>query len=167
MLFWSLIVLVAVQRLFEMTLTMRHSHWMQKHGGQEYGTEHYPWMILLHVAFLASLVLERLLKPYRVYLWCLAPLSAAQLLRYSSIWALGRFWNTRIWVLPGAFPIRRGIFRWIRHPNYAGVVLEFFSLPGMFGLWITTVVFSLLNAWMLSVRIRMEDRALREGGARR
>ena len=77
------------------------------------------------------------------------------------MWSLEKFWNTRVWVLPGATPIRLGIFRWIRHPNYAGIALEFFFLPALFGLWITALVFSLLNAWMLRVRIQVESQALK------
>ncbi|MBI4456152.1 MAG: hypothetical protein HY644_09660 [Acidobacteria bacterium] len=161
MLFWSIWVLVSCQRLFETWLTVKHSRWMQEHGGREYGRGHYPWVVGLHVAFLFSLALEHLFKLHEIYFLCLAPLLFAQLLRYSAMWALGKFWNTRVWVLSDVAPIRRGIYRFMRHPNYVGVCLEMFFLPAMFGLWVTAVVFSFLNAWMLWVRIGVENRALR------
>lgn len=161
MLFWWILAIVVCQRAFEMSLTRNHSRWMQKQGGREYGRQHYPWMVLLHAGFLVSLVLEYWLRPPRLFLICLAPLLFAQVLRYSAMWSLGKFWNTRVWVLPDTAPVHQGIFRLMRHPNYFGVALEVFFIPGMFGLWITASAFSFLNAWMLSVRIGVENRALR------
>ena len=166
--FWWVLVLVIDQRAFEIWLTARHTRWMQSHGGREFGREHYPWMILMHAAFLVALPVEYLAgRQPRLYLGCAVPLVLAQVLRYSAMAALGKFWNTRVWVLPGTVPVQRGIFRWMRHPNYTGVVLEIFFLPAMFGLWVTAVGFSILNALMLRVRIRVEEQALRGGGGGR
>ena len=153
--------IVVVQRLSELVLSARHARWIQAQGGIECGQGHYPWMVALHGAFVASLPAEYLLRSsHRVYLLCLIPLLVAQCLRYAAMASLGRFWNTRLWVIPGRAPVRRGIYRWMRHPNYAGVVLEFFFLPVLFGLWWTAVIFSLLNLLILRVRIRAEDNAL-------
>lgn len=161
MFFWSVLGVILFQRLFELWLTIGHTRWMKERGGREYGRGHYPWMFLLHSTFLCSMILEYLRRSREPYLICLAPLAVAQVLRYTSMWALGKFWNTRVWVVPGVAPIRRGIYRLMTHPNYVAVALEFFFLPAMFGLWITAVVFGSLNASMLSVRIKVENRALR------
>jgi methyltransferase len=163
-LFFITLVVVLCQRASEMWLTAKHTRWMQQQGGREYGREHYPWMVLLHAGFLFSLVLEHQLRAPRFFAICLLPLLLAQVMRYSAMWTLGEFWNTRVWVLPGVLPIRRRIFRLMPHPNYVGVTLEILFLPAMFGLWVTAIVFGLLNAWMLWVRIRVENRALRECG---
>jgi methyltransferase len=85
-----------------------------------------------------------------------------QPLRYWAILSLGENWNTRILVVPGAKPVRRGPYRYLKHPNYVVVVVEILTFPLIFGAWITALVFSALNAALLSVRIREEDRALRE-----
>jgi methyltransferase len=85
---------------------------------------------------------------------------AAQLLRWVSMRALGVRWTTRIVVVPGAPLVRRGPYRWVRHPNYVAVVTELLAGPLMLGAWRTAIVFSLANALALAVRIRSEERAL-------
>lgn len=160
MTFWLVLGVIIVQRVVELGLSKRHTAWMRAQGGQEYGREHYPWMVALHLGFLLSMLLEHLARPVRIFPAFWVPIILAQALRYSAIWALGNFWNTRVWILPGAAPVRRGIYRLFPHPNYAAVVLEIFCIPALFGLWVTAVLFTLLNAWMLSLRIRVENRAL-------
>ena len=83
-------------------------------------------------------------------------------LRYWAIGTLGRCWNTRIVVVPGAPPVVGGPFRFLRHPNYLAVILEIAFLPLLHGAWITAAVFSLANAALLRVRIAAEERALAE-----
>jgi methyltransferase len=56
--------------------------------------------------------------------------------------------------------VRRGPYRWLNHPNYVVVIGEIAVLPLVFGLWKVALVFSVLNAILLSVRIRAENRAL-------
>lgn len=76
---------------------------------------------------------------------------------------LGERWNTRIIVMPDAAPVTRGLYRWIRHPNYVAVMIEIAALPMIRGSWITAAVFTLANALMLAVRIPAEERALGAG----
>jgi methyltransferase len=85
-----------------------------------------------------------------------------QPLRYWAIFSLGETWNTRILVIPGAKLVRRGPYRFLRHPNYVVVVVEVLAFPLIFGAWITALVFSILNAILLYVRIKEENRALAE-----
>jgi methyltransferase len=91
----------------------------------------------------------------------------AQALRIAAIVALGERWNVRIVVLPGEPPVRRGIYRWLRHPNYLAVVLEFLSAPLLFGAWVTMIAASLLNAVLLAVRVPAEERALEDASRER
>ena len=83
-----------------------------------------------------------------------------QIARYWTIATLGSFWTTRVIVVPGEAPVRRGPYRFIRHPNYTVVVCEIALLPLAFGAWEIAGVFSVLNAALLAHRIRIEDAAL-------
>jgi methyltransferase len=85
---------------------------------------------------------------------------ASQALRWWCIGTLGRQWNTRVLVIPGMARIDRGPYRLLPHPNYVAVVVEGAALPLVHTAWITALVFTALNAWLLSVRIRVEARAL-------
>ena len=85
------------------------------------------------------------------------------LVEIARIWVvqtLGPRWTTRIIVVPGETLVRRGPYKFLNHPNYAVVVAEIALLPLVFGLWRTALVFTLLNAAILFVRIRAENRAL-------
>jgi len=76
--------------------------------------------------------------------------------------SIGTRWTTRIIAVPGETLVRRGPYRFIPHPNYAVVVGEIAVLPLVFGLWAYALVFSVLNASVLWIRIRAERRALDE-----
>ncbi len=122
-------------------------------------------MVLLHVLWLVCTLVEGLLRgPGFPAYWPL-PLAVfllVQPLRYWAIFTLGENWNTRVLVVPGAKPVRRGPYRYLRHPNYVVVAVEVLTFPLIFGAWITALVFSVLNAALLLVRMRTENRALEE-----
>ena len=122
-----------------------------------------PAMVALHTLFLLSLAWES--RPWRVPLdlrtyACLAALLPVTFLRYWSIATLGAYWTTRIVAVPGSRVIRAGPFRWIRHPNYLVIVLEFLLLPLLLRAPFTLVAFSLANLVVLRQRIRLEERIL-------
>lgn len=150
--------LVTLQRLAELAVSRRNTAALLAAGGREVGAGHYPLIVLVHAGWLAALWL---LAPGRPILWPLVAVFALlQLLRLWVLVTLGRRWTTRIIVLPGAPLVARGPFRFLRHPNYAVVVAEIAVLPLAFGLWEVSLAFSLLNAAILAVRIRAEERAL-------
>ncbi len=157
--------LVGLQRLFELRLSRRNERRVRARGGVERGSEHYPVMVVLHVSWLVCTLVEGLLRgPAFPAYWPL-PLAGfllVQPLRYWAIFSLGEYWNTRVLVVPGAKPVRRGPYRYLRHPNYVVVAVEVLTFPFIFGAWITALVFSVLNAALLLVRIRTENRALEE-----
>ncbi|HEU5008497.1 MAG TPA: isoprenylcysteine carboxyl methyltransferase family protein [Jatrophihabitantaceae bacterium] len=163
--FVLLIALVAVERLAELVVSRRNERWSREHGGVEFGANHYPPMVLLHTGLLAGAVAEVAAggRPFLPALgWTMfALVLAAQALRWWCIVTLGTRWNTRVIVVPGGARIERGPYRWINHPNYVAVVVEGFALPLVHTAWITAVVFTGLNALLLSVRIRVENGALR------
>jgi methyltransferase len=159
------VALVAAQRLFELVLARRHELRARARGAVERGRGHYPFIVALHILWLMSTLVEGLLRGPDFPAYWPVPLSMfllAQPLRYWALFSLGENWNTRILVVPGAKPVRRGPYRYLSHPNYVAVVVEILTLPLIFGAWITALVFTALNAAVLSVRIREEDRALAE-----
>ncbi len=166
LLYAALVGLVAVQRLAELALARRNRRWLLARGGVEAGSGHYRWMVALHAAFLPACVLEVWLleRPFRPGLGgaMLALLLAAMALRYWAIATLGRRWTTRIVVLPVEPLVRRGPYRWLRHPNYLAVAVELAALPLVHGAWWTAVGFGLANGVLLRVRIGAENRAMIE-----
>jgi methyltransferase len=160
----ALILLVGLERLAELVVSNRNLRWSRQHGGIETGAGHYPAMVLLHSALLVGCLAEVWLldRPFLPWLgWpMLALVIAAQALRWWCINTLGRQWNTRIVVIPGAARITSGPYRRLRHPNYVAVVIEGVALPLVHTAWLTAVIFSVLNAALLSVRIRSESDAL-------
>ena len=164
--FLGLIGLLAVERLFEQWLSRRHAKAAFRAGAIEAGRGHYPALVLLHAAFLGSCVLELELfhpaAPRPVEEAALAAAILAQALRYWAVVSLGDRWNTRIIVWPDGAPVRRGPYRWMRHPNYMAVILELAAVPMVHGCFRTAIAFSLGNAMLLGIRIPVEEQALGE-----
>lgn len=157
-----MIVAVAVERLVELVVSKRNLAWARVHGGREYGLGHYPFMVFLHSALLVACLVEAAHRPFLPALgWpMIAVVVLAQGLRWWCIGTLGHRWNTRIVVVPGLPLVDRGPYRWMRHPNYVAVVLEGIALPLVHTAWITSVVFTVVNAGLLWVRISSENAAL-------
>jgi methyltransferase len=149
---------VTLQRLVELRLADRNSSRLLADGAVEFGRAHYPFIIALHMLWLAAL-------------WWWAPGRAIDipllvlfaLLQLGRVWVistLGERWTTRIIVKPGASLVRKGPYRFFNHPNYLIVTLEVAVLPLVFGLWRIALLFSLFNAAILAIRIGEENRAL-------
>ena len=162
--FWTLLSLIACERVAELVVSARHANALLRRGGVEYGLRHFPVMIALHVALLAGCVLEPLLG-HRTFIPALGfPMLAVTVLanglRWWCIATLGERWTARVIVLPGAPLVRSGPYRWFAHPNYVAVIVEGAALPLTGSAWITACAFTVLNAALLTVRIRCEIRAL-------
>jgi len=159
-----LIAAIAVERLVEVAVSQRNWRWSRERGGTEFGSGHYPVMVVLHVGLLAGCLVEvfALHWPFIPTLgWpMLAVVVAAQVLRWWCITTLGHQWNTRVIVIPGAGRVTGGPYRVIPHPNYVAVVVEGIALPLVHSAWITAVVFTLLNAALLRTRLKVENDAL-------
>ena len=159
------VMLVAVQRMLELFYSRRNERRLRARGAVERGSGHYSVMVAMHTLWLVSTLVEGLPRGPEPPGWWPVPLAAfllVQPLRYWSIFSLGMNWNTRILVVPGGKLVRSGPYRYFPHPNYVVVAVEVLTFPLIFGAWITAVVFSLLNAALLYVRIHAENRALRE-----
>jgi len=149
---------VTLQRLFEIQLAESHSRKLLAVGAVEYGREHYAFIVALHATWLAALWWWAPGRP--ISLPFLILFAFLQLGRVWVIRSLGERWTTRIIVKPGAPLVQRGPYRFVNHPNYMVVIGEIAVLPLVFGLWQIAAIFSLLNAAILTVRIRAENRAL-------
>jgi methyltransferase len=155
---YAIMVFVTLQRLSELVIARRNTRDLMAQGAVEIGAGHYPAMIALHASWLILLWLT--VGGRAVSLPLLAVFAVLQGLRVWVLATLGRRWTTRVIVLPGAPLVTRGPFRLVRHPNYCVVVAEIAVLPLVFGLVWIAVLYTLLNAAMLWVRIRSESRAL-------
>jgi methyltransferase len=150
--------LVTLQRLGELWLANRNTRRLLANGAHEVAASHYPLIVIVHALWLATL-------------WWLAPprpidsfwLALFVLIEFARIWvlaSLGTRWTTRIIVLPSAPLVRRGPYRWVNHPNYLVVIAEIAVLPLVFGMPQIALLFTLLNAAVLTIRVREENRAL-------
>ncbi|MCL3819581.1 isoprenylcysteine carboxyl methyltransferase family protein [Aeromicrobium wangtongii] len=163
--FTILVGLVGLERVAEMIVSRRNAEWSFARGGVESGQRHFPVMVALHTAFLVGMLVEAWWRrpdvPAALAWSMLAVVIACQAGRWWCIHALGRHWNTRVIIVPGTPPVRRGPYRVLSHPNYVVVVVEGVALPMVHDAWITAVVFTVLNAALLTVRLRVESAALR------
>jgi len=157
----SILAFVTAERLIELLIARTNTKRLMERGAREHGAGHYPLIVAVHVAWLVTL-------------WALAPgrevdpfwLALFALLLLARFWVmatLGPRWTTRIIVLPGEDLVKEGPYRFLNHPNYWVVAGEIAVLPLVFGLPMVALVFSLLNAGVLWVRIREENKALRHG----
>jgi methyltransferase len=159
-----IVSIVVIQRLVELAIASNNTKYAYSLGGYEIGHEHYPFLVILHICFFVSLVIETLirgnlyLRPITLYFIAFI---IAQTLRIWCILSLGRRWNTRILVIPGSKPVTSGPYRFIRHPNYLVVITEIVSLPLSFGAPVTAAVFSILNLTVLKHRVRVEEEGLK------
>jgi len=163
---WIVLGLVALQRIAELLYSARNTGRLLAHGGIEHGAIQYPFIVLLHAAWLISMAV--FIPPMTMPNWRLLVLYAAlQPFRVWTIASLGPYWTTRIITVPGAALRRTGPYRLFRHPNYVVVCAEIFILPFAFGAMEIAILFSFLNAALLSWRIRVEERALASRALRR
>jgi methyltransferase len=166
---WTYIFLslLGLERLVEVLIARRNAKWIRRRGGQEHAGTFSRIIFCVHALWFLAFALEAWLRaaiPLIDLRGVAAVAIALQTMRYWCVAALGRFWNTRILVMPGAPLVHRGPYRWIKHPNYLIVLVEIPLYPLLFGCWLTAVVFGLLNIWLLKTRIRQEDLALISAG---
>jgi methyltransferase len=164
-LFTALVLAVGLERLAELVVSRRNAAWSFARGGVESGRGHFPAMVVLHTGLLVGVLVEVWTADRSFLPWlgwpALALALASQGLRWWCITTLGHRWNTRVIVVPGLPLVTGGPYRWSSHPNYVAVVVEGVALPLVHTAWVTALVFTLANAALLTVRLRVENRALR------
>ena len=166
LLFAGFVAALGIQRLFELRLSRRNEQRMRQRGGREHTPETYRWIVALHAAWFAAMILEVLAGRRRFHprLAALAfgMFAGGQALRLTAIRTLGWRWSTRVMTVPGpeGARVQYGIYRYVRHPNYLGVQLEIVAAPLVHSAYLTSAVFGVANALLLRDRIRREEQAL-------
>jgi methyltransferase len=153
-----ILALVTLQRGAELVISSRNSRRLMARGAFEVAPRHYPFIVALHAAWLMSLWIFGHDRPVNVV--ALLIYVVLQGFRVWVMWTLGARWTTRIIILPGAPLVKCGPYRLLPHPNYAVVAGEIALLPLVLGLPLLALIFTLLNAAVLAIRIRAENRAL-------
>jgi methyltransferase len=166
LLFLGFVAALGLQRLLELRLSRRNEERILRSGGREHAPETYRWIVVLHSAWFAAMLLEVFTRrpKFRPRLAAVAMglFAAGQVLRLAAIRTLGWRWSTRIMTVPAAAPVQRGIYGRIRHPNYLGVELEIVAAPLVHSAYITSAVFGAANLLLLRDRIHREEQALDE-----
>lgn len=160
---WGLILFIIMQRLVELRIAKRNEEWIKRRGGIEVGQKHYKWFVIVHALFFISILLEVAYKEtivQEVNLFLLTTFILAQLGRLWCIHSLGRFWNTKVITLPGVALIKKGPYKYIKHPNYIIVAVELIVIPLLFGAVVTAIIFPILHVILLIIRIPSENKAL-------
>ena len=161
--FWIFLSFLILQRFSELILARRNEKYVRANGAREFDESGYKVIVLMHIAFLVSLVAEYVLLGRNLnhyWLPLILLFLVAQILRYWAIGTLGYYWNTKILVIPGTSLVAHGPYKYIRHPNYLAVTIEIAVIPLIFSCYITAIFFTLLNFILLRRRIIIEENAL-------
>lgn len=162
-LFFLFLFLLVLQRAIELAIAKSHEKKQKERGGFEVGKRHYRWMVIFHVLFFISLVLEVIAFNRYPAFWWWIPFSLFFLAQWIRIWSmtsLGDYWNTKIIIVPGSQVIVKGPYKYMRHPNYAIVITEIMMGPLIFQAYYTAAIFTIMNIILLAIRIPIEEDAL-------
>ncbi len=157
---WIVVAFVAAQRAMELIVARRNTALLLARGAREVGGEHYPFIVGFHALWLGALTAWVWFYPPVLNAWCMGFYVLLQGARAWTIASLGPYWTTRIITVPDAPLVRRGPYRFLRHPNYVIVALEVAALPLALGAWPLAAGFTLVHAELLAARIRAENAAL-------
>lgn len=167
----GLVLLIVGQRLVELRRSKRNEAGLRARGAQEAAPGHFAAIRCLHAGWLVGCIAEAYWRQQAPGLAVSIPafviLVLGQILRFAAMSALQERWTVRIMTLPGVPPVTHGIYRYMRHPNYLGVMFELVALPSLFGCWITAIVCGIANVVILWIRIRAEEAALEVAGGRK
>ena len=166
MLFYIIIFLIILQRLAELLIAGKNEKWLISQGAVESGESHYKFIVILHTSFIISMILEYSFKSryfelnFINYLF-LVFFFVLQIGRIWVISSLGKYWNTKILRIPGSKLIKAGPYKYFKHPNYIVVICEIFTIPLIFNLYYTAIIFTILNLIILRIRIKEENIVLK------
>ena len=160
----SLLVLVGIERLIELKISRRHQKRMAEQGVRKIYEPHWRWMVLFHGAVLVAAGAEVLFLRRPLIPWLAVSMTAlfvlSNLLRWWAIRLLAGVWNMGVMESPRIKVVTSGPYRWVRHPNYTGVVAEVFSLPLIHTAWITAFAGTALYLELVRRRVQLEDSVL-------
>lgn len=161
MVFILFISFVILLRIGELVLSKSNEKWLLQNGAVEYGKRHYPFIVTLHILFIISIIIEYAARQTVSFsLFMLIFYFSLLVFKTWVIFSLGKFWNTKIYHIPGISLIKKGPYNYFKHSNYLIVVAEIAVIPLIFHLYFTAITFTLRNALMLFVRIKEENKIL-------
>ena len=161
MIFILFISFIILLRIGELILSKSNERWLVKNGAVEFGDKHYPFVVSLHILFLILLIVEYSRQQTVTYSLLLIIIYFLLIgLKTWVIFSLGKFWNTKIYHIQNIPLIKKGPYKYFKHPNYAIVIAEIAIIPLVFHLYFTAIAFTLFNMIMLSVRIKEENKAM-------
>ncbi len=167
--FVALVFAVIFQRLYELRVSQQHEQALRARGAIEHAAQQMPWMVFVHTGWLFAMLIEVFVFERPFVRWLavlsLSVFALGQILRLAAMRTLGPRWTVKVITLPSEPPVTSGVYRWLRHPNYLGVILEIAALPLFHSAWVTALLFSLANALVLFFRIRAEENALNKDNA--
>jgi methyltransferase len=159
MLFALFISFFILQRLSELYIARQNEKWLLSQGAVQYGQSHYPFIIALHTSFIISIIAEYFLRGGPPISWIFLVIFLLVLsFKFWALSSLGKYWNTKIYRIPGVYPVKKGPYKFLKHPNYMEVVCEIAIIPLVFHLYYTAIIFTVLNVAMLTVRIKAENK---------
>jgi len=159
MYFAIFISIIVLQRLSELYISRQNEKWLLANGAIEYGQSHYPFIVALHTLFIISIIVEYIFTPDAQIDYVFLILFVLVLaFKFWALSSLGQYWNTKIYRIPGVVPVKKGPYKIFKHPNYGEVICEIAIIPMVFHLYYTAIIFTVLNAIMLSVRISVENK---------
>lgn len=161
--FLAFYIFLIFQRISELFLAKSNEAATRKQGAVEYDKEGYKYIVFLHTAFLISFLVEKIflgreLNSFSLVLFIIFIFT--QILRYWALSSLGIYWNTKILVVPDLNLVKKGPYKYIKHPNYLAVITEIAVIPLIFSCYLTSIVFTILNLIILRRRINIEEKAL-------
>ena len=149
---------LVLARICELIISNRNTKNLLKIGAKEYYNNHYKFLVLFHVIFISYFLIQSFSKTDINY-FLLQIFLFIQVLRFKIIFDLGKFWTTRIIVLENKKLIKKGLYKYFKHPNYFVVYLEVFLICLIFENYNAMIFFCPLNTVLLFIRIFYEDRA--------
>ena len=162
---WLILIFVILQRIVELVIAKKNEKWMIQRGGVEWGKDHYKWFIVLHMLFFLSILVEVSLRDFSSFVFNIYVFTLFLITQLARVWciqSLGRFWNTKIIILPHRRLVNKGPYKYVKHPNYIIVGVELFIIPILFGAYITAFIFPMLHLLLMTIRIPLENKALSE-----
>lgn len=154
-----ILALVIIQRISELYISYKNTKLLLAEGSQEFYPGHYPLIVAVHISWLAASLFSVFDKTTINELLLILYVTL-QFARYYIIGTLGKYWTTRIIRNLQKPLVNRGIYKYIKHPNYLVVTLELYLLPLVFDLWLQSLLFGTLNLFVLALRIHYENKIL-------
>ncbi|MBD2504915.1 isoprenylcysteine carboxyl methyltransferase family protein [Anabaena azotica] len=162
--FLGIIFVVFLQRMIELRISKSNEAYMLAQGAKKHSDNLLGAVKVLQISWVIAAIAEvwYFNRPFSLPLAAVAVslTIAGQVLRYLSMQALGQRWTLPIMTIPNMPVVDKGIYLYLRHPNWLGVILEIAALPLIHGAYLTTIVFSVANAFIISKRVQTEEEAL-------